>query len=70
MIAAVGIVKNGLLKKIGEGGIASYKEATFNVFLTIEEELKECLHSLTETQKEMKSFEQSLHHEWIFRISI
>ena len=37
--------------KVNRGGLCHIKEATFNVFLAIEEELKECLHSLTETPK-------------------
>ena len=36
------------------------KEATFNVFLAIEEELKECLHTLTGMPKRMKLFKGSL----------
>ena len=34
--------------KINRGGLCRIKEATFNVFLAIEEELKECLKTLTE----------------------
>ena len=32
--------------KVNRGGLCRIKEATFNVFLAIEEELKECLHTL------------------------
>ena len=37
--------------KVNRGGLCRIKEATFNVFLAIEEELKECLKTLTETPR-------------------
>ena len=41
----------GWTVKISRGGLCRIKEATFNVFLAIEEELKECICTLTETPK-------------------
>ena len=46
--------------KMNKRGLCHIKEATFNVFLAIEEELKECLHTLTGMPKRMKLFKGSL----------
>jgi len=40
--------------KINRGGLCRIKEATFSVFLAIEEVVKECLHCLTETPQRDK----------------
>lgn len=44
--------------RVNRGGLCRIKEATFNVFLAIEEELKECLKTLTEILKKDEIIER------------